>query len=232
VAEGPAAVSANSSDSLWALALSVSLAGCAGRGRRRRRPPRPGTGRGHGGLIGRELAEGNPGAVIDGRVAVVIADPTTGWGAGAAVVDAVAATLPDGDGGGRPAPDAPGWPTAHGAAVGSGAAVGQPGRALGAVAGQPLVGGRPRHARLSAAWAAGQPGSRMRWTSSSRPNWIRQALAMGHEGPLNCQQPCWELDRGPVAGVRRSRRLGTAAPGPDVTGRSGPRTAATPRRRP
>jgi hypothetical protein len=39
-------------------------------------------GRGGGLLISQDLAEGDPGAVIDGRVDVVIADPPAGWGAG------------------------------------------------------------------------------------------------------------------------------------------------------
>jgi hypothetical protein len=51
--------------------------------------------RGQGGLIREELAEGDPGAVIDRRVDIVVADPATGWGAGAAAVGAVAAAIRD-----------------------------------------------------------------------------------------------------------------------------------------
>jgi hypothetical protein len=38
---------------------------------------------GHGGLMGQELAERHPGAVVDRRRDVVVADPTTCWVAAA-----------------------------------------------------------------------------------------------------------------------------------------------------
>jgi hypothetical protein len=37
-------------------------------------------GRGLAGLISQDLAEGDPGAVIDGRVDIVVADAPTPWG--------------------------------------------------------------------------------------------------------------------------------------------------------
>ena len=51
-------------------------------------------GRGGGLLIGQDLAEGDPGAVIDRRVDVVIADASAPGPIGPAV-DAVAATIGD-----------------------------------------------------------------------------------------------------------------------------------------
>jgi pimeloyl-ACP methyl ester carboxylesterase len=50
---------------------------------------------GGGRLVGEDLAEGDPRAVVHGRVDVVIADPTTGGGGGAAAVGAVAAAVGD-----------------------------------------------------------------------------------------------------------------------------------------
>ena len=76
------------------------------------------------------------------------------------------------------------WGEGVGAAVGSGAAVGQPGRAVGPVAGQPLVGGGPRHPQ-----ALGRLGS---WPAElgdaldqKQPTEVGQAsISMGHEDPL------------------------------------------------
>jgi hypothetical protein len=74
--------------------------------------------------------------------------------------------------------------------------VGQPGLTILAVAGQPLVGGGPRHPKASAAWAGGQPSSVMRWTNSSRPNSVSRALAWAMRVPSRLGVSTAQADRG------------------------------------
>jgi hypothetical protein len=135
---------------------------------------------------------------------------------------------PDGDVDARAAPGGPGWPAAH---VGTGAAAswgrpGRPGRGCGS--GQATwrrwLATPPRLRRPG---RGGQPSSVVRWTSSSRPNSVRRALAWAMrsppgprlqqpkptEGTLNCQQPSQELQLG-----RRSPRAYRMAT--SLTGRS------------
>jgi hypothetical protein len=71
-----------------------------------------------------------------------------------------------------------------GAVAGLGAAVGQAGRAVGAVAAQPLVGGGPRHPQGlgGLGWGPAQLGDAL---DQQQPTELGQAsISMGHEGPL------------------------------------------------
>jgi hypothetical protein len=75
-------------------------------------------------------------------------------------------------------------------------AIGQPGRAVLTVAAKPLVGGGPRHAQGLGGLDGGQPSSVMRWTSSSRPNWVRRALAWAMRVPSRLEASTTQADRG------------------------------------